>query len=218
MNIQIDTTGYTAAAKLYLEEVQRVDVIPPRNGKAYTNHKNRYVTGENSSVMLSEQQANLCKVLAEDPDIPYPLAYVKAGYAYASYFNEAGNVKRIKAHLTGMTNQKLTVPLTTFINYLKFGAAEELLIDATWLLNAQVSLYEECRREKQYTQAVRLLDNISTHVDVDAKVSNRLEIVDTVDYALLLQQADSRTKSLPATEETDVVEGTYEVVESPVDS
>ncbi len=208
--MDIDTTNYTPAAIKYLEEIQAIEVLQPKNNNIYNPRKHRFVIGENDSVELNELQSNLCKVLANDPDIPYPDAYVKAGYSYESYFNEAGNVKRIKAHLTGMVNQKLTPTLTKFINYLKYGAAEELLIDATWLLNTQVSLFEECRREKQWTQAVRLLSDISYHVDVDARVSNRLEIESAVDYAAIIQAAESRTKSLPATE-SDVVEGEYTI-------
>lgn len=217
--MDIDTTNYTAAAKRYLEEVEGYSILPPKNGKTYEHKKQRFIVGESDSVSLNEKQANLCKLLAENPDIEYSEAFIRSGYAYESYFNEAGNVKRIKAHLTGMTNTKLTPELVKFINYLKYGAAEELLIDATWLLNEQVSLYEQCRREKQWTQAVRLLDNISTHVDVDAKVSNRLVVEGSVDYAAILQQAEARTlthedtKSLPAINDTEIVEGEYTEVE-----
>lgn len=211
--MEIDDTGYTPAAKRLLVEYRELDVIPPRNGNNYRTGRQRYITGENSSVSLSELQANIAKVLADEPDLAMAKAYVKAGYAYESYFNEGKNVKRIEAHLTGMCKSKMTPQVTAFMNYLKYGAAEELLIDSTYILNEQVSLYEECRRAKQYTQAIRLLNDLSYHIDVDSRVSNKVEIVDTIDYAALLQQADKRIKSLPQIENSDIVEGDYKVVE-----
>ena len=214
--MEIDDSGYTPAAKRLLAEYRELSVIPPKNGQSYRNDRYRYITGENTSVTLGELQANLAKVLADEPDLPLAKAYVKAGYAYESYFNEGKNVKRIEAHLTGMCKSKMSPQLTALMHYIKYGAAEELKIDATYILNEQVSLYEECRRAKQYTQAIRLLNDLSYHVDVDSRVNNRVEIVDNIDYAALLQQADKRTKSLPATEDTDVVEGEYEVVDTPV--
>lgn len=193
MNLQtINTKGYTDAAKRLVKEVENLSIIPPKNGVDYSRSKHRFITGENSSVDLEEKTVNLVQLLANDPDLPYWQAFIMAGFAYASYFNEAGNVKRIKAHLTGMCNTRMTPKATAFLNYLKYGAAEELFVDAQWVLAESVNLYEECRREGMYTQAARLLENIATHVDVDAKVSNKVVIESSVDYAAILQQAEKR--------------------------
>lgn len=212
----IDTKGYTAAAKRLVEEIQSLDVIPPKDGEFYSLKRKRYSVGD-GSVVMNELQFNLATILATDPDIPYWKAYAKAGYEVASYFNEAKNVKRIQAHLTGRCNSAITPPMQKLINYLKYGAAEELKIDATWLLNEQVNLYEECKRNKMYTQAVRLLNDISYHVDVDSRVSNKIEIEQKVDYAALLQEADSRISppTLPDKEtsrEGALLEGNYEEI------
>lgn len=190
----LDTKGWTKSAKLYYADILAIVPIPPKNGHTYVNTKQRYITGERTSVLLSEKQANLSKLLAEDPTIKLDIAYVKAGYGWINYIKSAQGIQKSRAHLVGKCRARMTPGVQQLANYLKYGSAEEMLIDATWLLNEQVSLYEECRREKQFTQAVRLLSDISTHVDVDAKVSNRLIVEQAVDYAALLEQADARVE------------------------
>ena len=205
--MEMDKKGWTPAAVRLLAEVEEIDRIPPRDmEKGYSRSSQRYITGENTSVVLSELQANLCKAIADEPDGPRWKAYVRAGYDYTSYFNEAGTRKRIKAHLTGMANQRMNPKLTSYMNYLKYGAAEELKIDATWILNESVNLFETCKSEKKYTQAIRLLESISTHVDVDAKVSNRLVVEGAVDYAAILNSAENRIGIEEVVEEAVVTE------------
>jgi len=199
------TKEWTVAAKRFLEEVRQYDIIPPKNGKDYRPEKYRYVTGENSSVMCHERQANIAKLMADYPDMLLHEVYIKAGYSYASYFNEGKTVKRIKAHLVSNCRGKSSPAVKALSHYLKHGSAETLLIDSVWLLNEQVGLYEECRRSKNYTNAVRLLNDISMHVDVDSRVSNRVELVDTIDYASLLTAADNRINVQPALKSSDEV-------------
>jgi len=207
---KIDTTGYTNAAKRLVKEVEGWTIIPPRNGVEYRQQQHIYKVGEKeeATTYLSELQFNLAKLHSTHPDWPPHKLYICAGYSYGCLFNEGGNVKRIKAQLTSNYNQKMIPKVRAFANYLKYGAAEQLLIDATWVLHESVGLYEECRKGKHYTQAVRLLDNIAGHVDVNAKATNKVELVDTINYSALLSVANERV--LGQLEE-DVIEGVVEL-------
>lgn len=206
--IKMNTKGYTAALKRYIGYVEALPILPPKNGSSYSQMRQRFITGENTSVLLTEKQSNLAKTLADNPDMKVEDAFIISGYAYALYFNEAGTVTRTKAHLVSNFNRRFNKDVMALSNYLKYGSAEELKIDATWLLNEQVGLYEEVRREKQYTQAIRLLDSISLHVDVDARVSNKVIVEGSVDYAALLSQASDRL----TLDDPNVIEG--ELIES----
>ena len=211
----LDMSDYTPSAKKLVVQVRGFDIIPPKNGEKYETRKHIFVTGENSSVMLTELTVNLVKLLADKPDMPYWEAFIKAGYNVNAYFRDGRTVPRIKANLTSNCNKKMVPGAITFLAYLKHGAAEELLIDAQWVLAESVGLYEECRREKQYTQAARLLENIATHTSVDAKVSQRIQVEGVIDYAALLQQADDRL-TIPSVLDTDIIDVEVEVVEEHV--
>lgn len=203
-----------------LEQLESLDILLPKNGEGYSNHKIRYNIEDDITIRLTERQLNLANLSAKGYDNAKYELFVKAGYNFYAVFAKEGNwnnVKQIKQELTSKYDVAKTDTISQMINHLRYNGAVELHIDAKWLLNEQVDMYTECRRAKMYTQAVRLLHDISYHVDVDARVSTKLEIETSIDYAAMLAAADNRIKSLPQTESSDVVEGEYtvEVLEEP---
>jgi len=200
----------TPAYVRYVNELHTLPSKLPNNGEKFRQTYYRYVTGDNRSVTLNELQLNLAMVIAAEPERKADELYYMAGYNIESYMNEADSVKRLKAHLVGSYNAKKNTKVTEYANYLKYGSGEKLLIDATYILNEQVNLYEECRREKQFTTAARLLDNLAMHVDVDAKISNRVVVEGAVDYAALLDTAAGRVLY----EQPKLIETTTEEVET----
>ena len=172
---------------------------------------------DGSHQRMNELQFNLALSLYKYPEKTVEEVFVIAGYNISSYWRESDSLKRFRAHLVSNFKAKKNEKVTTLLHSLQHDGAEELLIDAKWMLNEMVTLYEQTKREKKYTQAIRLLDSISMHVDVDSKVSSRLVVEGAIDYAQLLEDASSRlrpaleheqNKALTISEETVEVEGT----------
>lgn len=213
----LDRTVLSHQVLKLLKELESLDIIPPKNGKGYTLNRIKYNLEDGDVIELSERQMNLAKVSSEGYDAYKYQMLVRAGYSPYAVFAKEGNwkyIKNIKQELTSKYDLYKTEAIDKMINHLRYNGAIELHLDAKWLLNEQVDLYSECRRNKMYTQAVRLLHDISYHIDIDARVSNKLEVTEKVDYAALLNNAEARTKSLPAAKDTDVVEGEFtEVIE-----
>ena len=192
----------SAQGKRLWDGLAKIDIIPPLDvDKGYTNQKYKYFLDVDTGIAYSERQINYAKILAHKPQVKHYEAMVEAGYEWKSFCY--GDSEHFKRNLIHKARTYLTENVTALVNYLKYDSALQLKIDATWLLNEQVSLYEQCRREGEYSSAVRLLNDISYHVDVDSRVSNKIEITDSIDYAALLQQADKRV-SLPNPDIIDV--------------
>ena len=208
----IDRSKLSKYVLAFLVKLESLDVIPPTNGEGYRAGRVKYTLEDDKQVAITERQLNLAKVSSEGYDKSKFELFVIAGYSpYAVFVKEGNwnNVTQIKQELTSKYDTAMTNSISKMINHLRYNGAIELQIDAKWLLAEQVDMYTECRRNKMYTQAVRLLHDISYHVDVDARVSNKIEIDASVDYAALLIAADNRTKSLPQIESPDIVEGEY---------
>ena len=184
----------------YLNELLSLYVIPPRSGKNYTTKKHYYMIN-NERIGFTEKQLNLATLLVEGK-LSYDRAYVKAGYDFLSHF-AAPCVEKCMTRslytkkLTEEVKAKLTPSFNLLLSYLKKYSLEKMSIDAQWLLNEQVNLYLECRREKSYTNAARILNDIASHVDVNAKASSKVEIESSVDYAAVLSEAHKRVEKSP---------------------
>ena len=209
---RLDYKDLTAAGKRFYKHIDAIDIIPPLKTKGYTSQKYRYELSEDDIRWYSERQVNYARTLVRNPKDKHYEAMVAAGYEWKNLLY--GDIEHFKRNLISMARRKLSSNLTALVNYLKYDSALELKIDATWLLNEQVSMYEECRREGQYNAAVRLLNDISYHVDVDSRVSNKIEISDNIDYAALLQQADART-TLSALPNPDIIDVEVVEIDSP---
>lgn len=145
-------------------------------------------------VALTYRQFELAKHLSNNMD---PLeAYVRSGYSWLNRFSDKNrrNVNNIRKNLLEDFKRICLPKVTKMCNFLKKGPVEELHIDKVWLLNEQVTLYNITKSEKQYTTAARLLEQIATHVDVDAKATNRVSVESNVDYAAILAEAKRRTE------------------------
>ena len=171
--------------------------------------------------IFSDKQQELAKLIAQG--FPAWEAVVRAGYAWRPWFRESScnNATKIKDSLISHFKVKAVPKVNKLANKLKEYSIEQLGIDKTWLLNEQVNLYYITKNEKQYTVAARLLDNIATHVDVDAKASNKVTIEHEVDYSKILNEAKKRlefvsapeiTKEEPKLVET-IIETTGEIIE-----
>ena len=202
----IDRSVLSHSVLKLLAELEALDVIPPKNGTGYTLNRIKYNLEDGDVIELSERQMNLAKVSSEGYDAYKYQMMVIAGYSPYAVFAKKGNwdyPKNIKQELSSKYDYYKVESIDKMINHLRYNGAIELHLDAKWLLNEQVDLYSECRRQKMYTQAVRLLHDISYHIDIDARVSNKLEVSEKIDYAALLNSADARTKSQPALENSD---------------
>ena len=189
-------------AKELLLRLEQLVRIPPRNGEEYTEKPISHVLTDRT-VSLTERSSNLAKLLAEGKNEVDAL--VMAGFNYYGAFKHRKTYSGIMKALRNICKNLQTEKVMALRNFLQYDAAEELSINAKWLLNEQVSLYYQCRKEKKYTQAVRLLHDISYHVDVDARVSNRIEIEQKVDYAALLNEAEGRVfDNVPEAHDNDV--------------
>jgi len=215
-----DPVGMEEAVRVLYKKLSALEILLPKNPeKGYGNANCAYTVGEGRKVRLSERQVNLAKLLASNPKMKAVDAFVIAGYAYKRAFYKYKTIRNIRDDLAHKFRTAMSKNVTTFLNYLKQDLTAELAIDAAWVLNESVSLYEETRRNGNYTQAVRLLHDIAMHVDVDARVSSKIEITQTIDYASLLQEAALRatkTLSIDDTETSEIgqiIEG--EVVELP---
>ena len=214
----IDRTVFSSYVIKLLAELEGLDQIAPRDGVQYSDNRTSYKMDDDSLIRLTEKQLNLAQISSEGYGLSkYKMLHI-AGYSIYSVFVKKGNwnnTKQIRQELTSKYDYYNVEVVQAMTNHLRYNSAVELKLDAKWLLAEQVDLYSECRRKNLHTQAVRLLHDISYHIDIDARVSNKLEIESTVDYAALLQQADARiidiTPSpvlLPALEDTVEVEGT----------
>lgn len=217
----LDRSQMNKYAKGYLEHLESLEVIPPANGKDYTNRKVRYNLENDITVRLSERQFNLAKLSSEGYGRTYDEILIMAGYSPYAVFAKPGNQKfaaEAKKELISKYKYYKVDSVDKMINHLRYNGAAELQIDKEWLLNEQVQLYTECRIAKKYTQAARLLHDISYHVDVDARVSTKPDVTDVLDYAALLTAATKRMKVLPEPEikDDDAVIIEHEAYESSV--
>jgi len=217
---EVNTVGLQEAVRVYYKRLSALEILPPKNPeKGYGNANCSYTIGEGKKVRLSERQLNLAKLLASNPKMKAVDAYVIAGYSYKRPFNKYRSIERIRKDLASKFRTTMTKNVTAFLNYLKQDLTAELAIDAAWVLNESVSLYEETRRNGNYTNAVRLLHEIAMHVDVDSRVSTKIEVKQTIDYAGLLQEAALRATKTLSTDDKEtseigqIIEG--EVVELP---
>ena len=170
---------------------KRLDSYPVDEKLLKQNFVKLNIDGE--IVVLSNKQFALATHLSNDVE---PLeAYVRAGYNWINRFSDKNrrNANNIKKNLLEDFKRMCLPKVTKICNYLKKGPLEELRIDKTWVLNEQVTLYNITKAEKQYTTAARLLDQIASHVDVDAKATNKVSIESNVDYATILAEAKKRT-------------------------
>jgi len=205
--------------KKFLTHIEQLDVIPPANGENYIGNNNQYHVGEGEVVRLNEKQVNLATIMANEPNTTEIDAIVRAGYTLQpstiAKMDSTTPLARIKNNFRQKFRNAYVANVQKLQHFIQRDAAKTLGLDAAWVLGQQVALFEECKRAKNYTNAVRLLDSISMHVTIDSRVSNRLEITDTVDYASLLSQADNRTNQ-PALKNTDEVVGLPSIIEGEV--
>ena len=121
-------------------------------------------------------------------------AYVRAGYSWWNRFSDVNrkNFNNIKRNILEDFKRMCIPKVTALANSIKKNTVEQIAIDKVWLLNEQVTLYNITKTEKQYNTAARLLEQIATHVDVDAKASNKVTIEHEVDYSKILNEAKKR--------------------------
>lgn len=195
--------------KKYFMHLHTLPVTPPKNGKQHSPHHTRWHSGFDEIgnpqfAQLNEYQTNFASLLSTGK-FPIEDCWVMAGYAWMFTFKhwEDETLSQIKKNVYGNAKDRQTVAVTRYINYLKKNPAQQLIVDAAWVLNEQVKLYEETKAEKEYQVAARVLNDIAGHVHVDAKARTKLEVESTVDYAALLNEANGRLEVI----DTSTIDG-----------
>lgn len=200
VNITYMKEGITGKLATYLKHLDSIPVLLPANGKRYSGANNSYHVGGGRLVRISEKQANLARIMATDPKISAADAIVKAGYGLRKDTTDAitndTKISQLRSNFQTKYSQAMSTSTVAYMNTLKANNLEIMGIDKDWVLGQQVALFEEVKREGEYSQAVRLLHDIAQHVDVDAMASNKISVEQTVDYAALLNQADNRTNNI----------------------
>ena len=93
-------------------------------------------------------------------------------------------------------NDKITPTMTLYMQKVKHVSKKDVA-DAKWVLTRAMEVYEDCRSDGNHTQAIKALEVIGKHIDVDAFVSNRVLVENTVDYAAILSSANNRAIEAP---------------------
>jgi len=204
MDESVIKPGMTTSTKTFLKKLIDVDVIPPDNGKKYTAANNTFHVGKGKLVRISERQRNLAVIFATEPTTSITYALIRAGYDlnYDSW-DGSTTAPMVRSELDRKYRRVYTQKALALQTHIQEDACEALNIDAAWVLGQQVALFEETKRKGAYAQAVRLLHDISYHTDVDARISNKLEVTEKVDYEAILNSASNRT-SLPNPDVIDV--------------
>jgi len=186
----INTNLLREDAQRLLERLENIPVIPPRNGKKYSESGYTHSIGNSETVQLTERQGNLAKCLGEgDDDVT---ALVRSGFNWFGAFKHRRTASGVRKALRNISRNLQTPKVLSLKHYLQYDPAKEMHIDAQWLLNEQVELYKICKEEKKYTQAAKILNDISYHVDVDARATNKISVENAVDYAKVLSEAEER--------------------------
>jgi len=189
--------------KEYYQRLCNIKVIPPRNrNSGYSDNLNYYIIND-ERVGFNERQLNYATILATT-DLTLDEAYVKAGYSWVYVFaynkhiikGDKLTVSHLRSNIRAEADKAKTPRMTALVNYLKRYSLEKIVIDATWLLNEQVNLYMESRKAKSFGVAAKVLNDISHHIDVDARAANKVEIDNTVDYAKILNEAYNRSSKV----------------------
>ena len=179
--------------KKFLAHVASIEVIPPDNGEAYSPKDYIMHVGDGEVVRIVERQRNLAVIMATEK-LTYIDCIVKAGYELVHNYNyENKTLLQVKNSFRQRFKAAYIVKVQKLQHFMENNAAKAIGIDPAWVLGQQVALFEICKRKGDHTNAVRLLNEISYHVDVDSRVSNKITVDTTVDYAALLQQANERT-------------------------
>lgn len=195
--LNIPGRGMRTDVKKFLAHLDSIKVLPPDNGNKYILDTVLHV-GEGEVVRISEKARNLAVIRATEK-LTRIDAVVKAGYTLGHRAMESlgPNTKltAIKDNLRTRFTNSYTVKVQKLQHFIERDACKALGIDAAWVLGHQVALFEDCRAKGDRTNAVRLLNDISYHVEVDSRVSNKLQIDTAVDYAELLSQANDRLEA-----------------------
>jgi len=203
--------GLNRGVKKFLAKVDAIEVIPPDNGVSYLLDTIMHV-GEGEVVRISERGRNLAVIMATENLIQMD-AIVRAGYRLQPQTIKSFGPKTKLAVIKNTFRQKFvqsyTIKIQKLQHFIERDACKAIGIDAAWVLGKQVELFELCKAKGDNTNAVRLLNDISYHTEVDSRVSNRVVVEHQLDYAALLQEADQR--ALPAIE-VEVEEAQLELV------
>jgi len=189
-------SGIVGKLAKFLQYLDSLPVMLPANGKGYIGADKSYHIGGGRLVRITEKQANLATIMATDSSITSLEATVKAGYSLQDRTIDAITnktpVSKLQANFSTRYAQAMTNSAVAYMNVIKQNNLEALSIDKDWVLGQQVALFEEVKREKNYTAAVRLLHDIAQHTDIDALATNKISVEQTIDYAAILSQADNR--------------------------
>lgn len=186
----------------YYEDLTKIKVIPPRDREhGYSDNYHYYIIND-ERIGFNEKQLNFATVLATT-DLTSDEAFIKAGYNWVYIFaynkhliqKHKLTMSHLRSNLRAEADKARTPKMNALINYLKKYSLEKIVIDAAWLLNEQVNLYMEAKNSKVFSVAAKVLNDISYHIDVDARAANKVEIENTVDYAKVLNEAYNRSNN-----------------------
>ena len=180
------------AMEIYAKHILGLHVTPPKEpSKGYRAKPQFFKLPDGTTEYFTERQLNLATHMAAG--VPLDDAYVMSGYKVLSHLKHVEAKKMdVRKHILSKAGRVFVPSVMALSNAIQTNTIDKLVVDATWLLNAQINLYLKAEAIGQLATAARVLNDIASHIDVDAKATNKLSIDDSVDYAAVLNKATKR--------------------------